>query len=66
MGNADRKKNTKNVRLTSPLSYPFLHSMATANLNKSEDFVTNTTAASKYIPRRNQHELKSHLSDLTS
>ena len=24
-----------------------LHSMATANLNKSEDFVTNTTAASK-------------------
>jgi hypothetical protein len=25
------------------------HSMATANLNKSEDFVTNTTAASKYI-----------------
>ena len=28
------------------------HSMATANLNKSEDFVTNTTAASKYIPRR--------------
>ena len=28
------------------------HSMATANLNKSEDLVTNTTAASKYIPRR--------------
>jgi hypothetical protein len=28
------------------------HSMATANLNKSEDFVTNTTAASKYIPKR--------------
>ena len=27
------------------------HSMATVNLNKSEDFVTNTTAASKYIPR---------------
>ena len=26
--------------------------MATANLNKSEDFMTNTTAASKYIPRR--------------
>ena len=24
------------------------HSMATANLKKSEDFVTNTTAASKY------------------
>ena len=28
------------------------HSMATSNLNKSEEFVTNTTAASKYIPRR--------------
>ena len=28
------------------------HSMATANLKKSEDFVTNTTAASKKIPRR--------------
>ena len=28
------------------------HSMATANLNKSEEFVTNTTAALKYIPRR--------------
>ena len=27
-------------------------SMATANLKKSEEFVTNTTAASKYIPRR--------------
>ena len=27
------------------------HSMATANLNKSEEFVTNTTTASKYIPR---------------
>jgi hypothetical protein len=26
--------------------------MATANLKKSEDFVKNTTAASKYIPRR--------------
>ena len=26
-------------------------SMATANLNKSEDFVTNTIAASNYIPR---------------
>ena len=32
--------------------YDTLHSMATANLNKSEKFVTNTTAASKYIPRR--------------
>ena len=30
------------------------HSMDTDNLKKSEDFVTNTTAASKYIPRRNK------------
>ena len=29
-----------------------VHSMATANLNKTEDFVTNTTTASKVIPRR--------------
>ena len=28
------------------------HSIATVNLNKSEDLVTNTTAASKYIPMR--------------
>jgi hypothetical protein len=28
------------------------HSMATANLNKSEEFMTNITAASKYITRR--------------
>ena len=28
------------------------HSMATAILKKSKDLVTNTTAASKYIPRR--------------
>ena len=28
------------------------HSMAIANLEKSEDFVTNTNAASKYIPRK--------------
>ena len=34
------------------LSNMIHHSMATANLNKSEDFVTNNTAASKYIPRR--------------
>ena len=33
-------------------SLPYwLHSMATVNLNKSEDFVTNTTAASKCIPK---------------
>ena len=30
----------------------FRHSMARANLNKSVWLVTNTTAASKYIPRR--------------
>ena len=29
-----------------------IHSMARANLNKSVWLVTNTTAASKYIPRR--------------
>ena len=28
-----------------------VHSMATANLKKSEELVTNTTAASKYIPQ---------------
>ena len=28
------------------------HSMATANLNKSGELVTNTTAASKYMPTR--------------
>ena len=28
------------------------HSMATANIKKSLELVTNTTAASKYIPRR--------------
>ena len=28
------------------------HSMAIANLNKSEELVTNTTTASKYIPKR--------------
>ena len=32
--------------------YPAKHSMAKANLNKSVWLVTNTTAASKYIPRR--------------
>ena len=31
---------------------PRSHSMARANLNKSEWLVTNTTAASKYIPKR--------------
>ena len=28
------------------------HSMARTNLNKSEELVTNTTTASKYIPMR--------------
>ena len=32
--------------------FPPLHSMAGANLNKSEWLVSNTTAASKYIPKR--------------
>ena len=40
-------RNLKNI--TTALEY---HSMATVNLKKSEEFVTNTTAASKYIPRR--------------
>ena len=39
-------------RGTSILLHSTKHSMATANLKKSEEFVTNTTAASKYIPRR--------------
>ena len=34
------------------LAHQTSHSMATANLKKCEDFVTNSTAASKYIPRR--------------
>ena len=32
--------------------YKVFHSMATADLKKSEEFVTNTIVASKYIPRR--------------
>ena len=28
------------------------HSMATANLNKSEEWMANITTASKYIPKR--------------
>ena len=32
--------------------YVYPHSMAIANLNKSEELMTNTTAASKYIPKR--------------
>jgi hypothetical protein len=43
------------------------HSMASANLNKSEIFLKNTTAASKYILKRpiNPYQLKSLLSDFT-
>ena len=33
------------------MSSLLIHSMATANLNKSKELVTNTTAASKYIPK---------------
>ena len=40
------------VQLLHTLSNVRLHSMAIANLKKSEDFLTNTTAESKYIPRR--------------
>ena len=32
--------------------------MATANLNKSEEFMTNTTAASNYIPSRAAKDAK--------
>ena len=39
-----RKKNAKKTNCS-------IHSMATANQKKSEDFMTNTTAASKYIPK---------------
>ena len=34
------------------IKWGLYHSMATANMNKSEELVTNTTAASKYIPKR--------------
>ena len=41
--------------------------MAKVNLNKSEELVTNTTTASKHIPKRSRiYHLKSPLSDLTS
>ena len=45
---------TKNNGIFFILRFIFLrdHSMTTANLNKSEDLVINTTTASKYIPRR--------------
>jgi hypothetical protein len=39
------------IRRFSP-KYYIGHSMARANLNKGEELVTNTTAASKYIPKR--------------
>ena len=46
---------------------PSIHSMATAKLNKSEKFLTNTTAASKYIQHtlktQNLHQLKFPHSD---
>ena len=32
----------------------YSHSMTRVNLNKSEEFVTNTTAVSKYIPKRSR------------
>ena len=40
------------ISLIQKSAYRNSHSMATANLIKSEDFVRNITAASKYIPRR--------------
>ena len=42
-------KISKGFRFNLNLQNILGHSMVTANLNKSEDFVTNTTAASKYI-----------------
>ena len=39
-----------------------ISSMARANLNKSEELVTNTTEASKYTPK-NLHQLKPPLSE---
>ena len=44
------------------------HSMAKVNMNKSEDLVTNITAASKYIPKRSRICINRNppLSDLTS
>ena len=46
---ASRLKNQVHFTLSPNLIPP--HSMARANLNKSEEVLTNTTAASKYIPR---------------
>ena len=46
-------KNIPNLILATGTSYrPTLQSMGIANLNKSENLVTNTTAASKYLPKR--------------
>ena len=42
--------NSKTVQIRPTVKA--VHIMATANLKKSEEFVTNTTTASKYIPRR--------------
>ena len=44
--------NNKYLLLEKWFRKTYFHSMATANLKKSEEFVTNNTAASKYIPRR--------------
>ena len=43
-----------------------IHSMATANLKKSLEFMTNTTAASKYIPRRSRISIDSNPTFQTS
>ena len=42
----------KRISFSSSFGSVLSHSMARANLNKSVWLVTNTTAASKYIPRR--------------
>ena len=38
--------------MTSVVELELNHSMARANLNKSEELVASTTTASKYIPKR--------------
>ena len=47
-----KRKRKENFISLSNSQLSSTHSMATANLKKNEDLVTNTTAASKYIPRR--------------
>ena len=45
-------KTPQNLAIKRELCIASLHSMAIANTNKKEFFLTNTTTASKYIPKR--------------